>query len=214
MNLSGMTDYVLVDGFRGLDDFISGTLTRFKPPAGFWSKWKSYVEERMGRLILVRRADLSAPGTSLLAFYSQEAVAPPGVAWLIKVSDDEAKILSLWFNSSINLLQILLNRKETRGAFMQVDEYVLKKFRVPDLKKLSRNELKFLIRVFESVKDVEFPDILHQLKTKYPARIEIDKAFLKVLGYKGNADALLEGLYESLAREIETLKRLMREAAD
>jgi len=43
---------------------------------------------------------------------------------------------------------------------------------------------------FESVKDVEFPDILLQLKTEYPARMEIDKAFLKVLGYKGDADSL------------------------
>jgi len=67
---------------------------------------------------------------------------------------------------------------------------------------------------FESVKDVEFPDILLQLKTKYPARMEVDKAFLKVLGYKGDADSLLERLYKLLACEIETLKRLMKEAAD
>jgi len=214
IDLSGITDYVLVDRFPGLEKFISGTLAKFKPPEGFWSRWKKYVEERMGRLILVRRTDLSAAGTSLLAFYSPQPVAPPGVAWVIKAGDEEAKILSLWFNSTINILQILLNRKETRGAFMQVDEYVLKKFRVPDLKKLSKNELKILAKVFKSVKDVEFPSILYQLKAKYSPRRAIDKAFLRILGYRGDADSFLDKLYESLAREIETLKSLMAEGAD
>jgi type I restriction-modification system DNA methylase subunit len=214
IDLSGITDYVLVDRFPGLEKFMSGTLAKFKPPEGFWNRWKRYVEERMGRLILVRRTDLSAAGTSLLAFYSPQPLAPPGVAWVMKAGNEEAKILSLWFNSTINILQILLNRKETRGAFMQVDEYVLRKFRVPDLKKLSRDELKSLTEVFESVRSVEFPDILYQLKAKYPPRRTLDKVFLRILGYKGDTDSLLDRLYESLVHEIETLKSLMAERAD
>jgi hypothetical protein len=214
IDLSGITDYVLVDRFPGLEKFMSGTLAKFKPPEGFWNRWKRYVEERMGRLILVRRTDLSAAGTSLLAFYSPQPLAPPGVAWVMKAGDEEAKILSLWFNSTINILQILLNRKETRGAFMQVDEYVLKKFRVPDLKKLSKDELKSLTEVFESVRNVEFPNILYQLKAKYLPRKTLDKVFLRILGYKGDTDSLLDRLYESLVHEIETLKSLMAEGAD
>jgi hypothetical protein len=51
IDLSGIMDYVLVDRFPGLEKFMSGTLAKFKPPEGFWSKWKKYVEERMGQLI-------------------------------------------------------------------------------------------------------------------------------------------------------------------
>jgi hypothetical protein len=139
-------------------------------------------------------------------------VAPPGVAWVVRADDEEAKILSLWFNSTINVLQILLNRKETRGAFMQTDKYVLRKFLAPDLKKLSKDERKFLLETFESLKSVEFPSLLYQLKAKYPPRKTIDTAFLRILGYREDASSLLDRLYESLVREIEVLKSLMREA--
>jgi hypothetical protein len=214
MDITSITDYVVADEFCGLKEFISGTLRKFKPPTGFWSIWKNYVNERIGQLVLVRRVDLSAPGTSLLAFYSQKPVAPPGVAWLIKTtSDDEAKILSLWFNSTISILQILLNRKETRGAFMQIDEYVLKEFKIPDLRKFSEGELKTLLEIFEFVKDIEFTSILHQLKTRHQAREMIDKAFLRILGYEDNVDILLEKLHTSLVHEIEVLKKLMMEGA-
>lgn len=40
------------------------------------------------------------------------------------------------------------------------------------------------------------------------------KVLLKALGYGGDMNGLLERLYESLAREIRTLKGLMKEAAD
>ena len=213
IDLSGITDYVLVDRFRGFEKFVSGTLAKFNPPKSFWSRWREYVEERMGRLILVRRTNLSAAGTSLLAFYSSQPVVPPGVAWLIKAGDGEAKILSLWFNSTFNILQILLNRKETEGAFMQVDEYVLEEFRVPDLKKFSGDKLKSLREVFESVKDVEFPSILDQLRHKHPARKLIDRTWLEILGYGGDIDKFLNELYESLTNEIELLKAMMAEGA-
>jgi len=213
IDVSITLDYVVVNDFPDVKEFIAGVQTEFKPAAGFWNKWKIYVEDRMGHLAVVRRADISAPGTCLLAFYSSKQMAPPGLAWSVKANDDEAKILSLWFNSTINILQALLNRKETRGAFLQVDEYVLEKFYVPDLKKLSKYELKSILNTFESVKNVEFPSILDQLKHKHPARKLIDKTWLKILGYKGNVDEFLDGLYKSLANEIELLKKMMAEGS-
>jgi len=45
----------------------------------------------------------------------------------------------------------------------------------------------------------------------HPSRRLIDAAWLKVLGYKGDVDGLLDRLYDSLAKEIELLKKLMAE---
>ena len=76
---------------------------------------------------------------------------------------------------------------------------------------LSKSEFKRLLKVFKEVKEIRFPGILEQLRSKHPYRKHIDKAWLEILGYEGDADELLEGLYESLADEIELLKRIMKE---
>jgi len=156
---------------------------------------------------------LSAPGTSALAFYSSIEIAPTKLLWSLKLPDEHAKILALYLNSTINLLQILLLRAETRGAFAELSEYILGDFLVLDPSKLTSRERKHLVGIFDGIRDKDLPDLLYQLKHRYPARKEIDKAFLQLLGYKGDMDGLLNRLYESLAHEIETLKELMREGA-
>jgi hypothetical protein len=134
--------------------------------------------------------------------------------WCIReVEGEQAKILTLWLNSTLSLLQTLILRTETRGAWMKVHDYMLGEILVPDFDKLSRSELKHLMKVFETVKDVKFPSILDQLRSRYPSRKLIDAAWLKVLGYEGDIDSLLDELYASLANEIELLKKLMAEGA-
>jgi hypothetical protein len=58
---------------------------------------------------------------------------------------------------------------------------------------------------------MDFPSILDQLKTKFPARIDIDKAVFKALGFgEDEIDHILDYLYPALASEIEQLKKLMQ----
>jgi|Deesub1362B_J571_1020462.scaffolds.fasta_scaffold06979_2 hypothetical protein len=81
---------------------------------------------------------------------------------------------------------------------------------MPTFQKLNRKQL---LNTFKSLKNVEFPSILSQLKEKHPLRRKIDKIWLEILGYKGNKDQLLDHLYESLAKEIVILKEMMAEKA-
>jgi len=155
--------------------------------------------------------DLSAPHTNALAFYSSIDAAPTKMMWSLKVPDEEGKIIVTYLNSSFNLLQALLHRAETRGAFIGLSKYILNDFLVVDPSKLSSDEREILLDVFRKVKDVELPSILDQLRRKNQYRQVIDRAWLEILGYEGDADELLDGLYESLAYEIELLKKLMAE---
>jgi uncharacterized protein YeeX (DUF496 family) len=171
------------------------------------------VENRMGNVFVVRRLNLSAPRTYALAFYSSKPAAPVKLLWSVRASDENAKILCLFFNSSINLLQSLLQRSETEGAFIGLSKYILNEFLVIDPSKLSQSEKKCLLRIFDQVAQHEMPCLLDQLKLKYPERRKIDYAFLKILGYKGDINELLDRLYESLAEEIIILKKMMAEKA-
>jgi len=134
------------------------------------------------------------------------------VTWPVKIPrEKDSRILTLWFNSSLNILQSLLNRSETRGAFLEIGKYMLNKFLILDPQNLSKKEKNSLLDVFDNIKDVTFPSILDQLKTKFPARTEIDKAVLKVLGLADDEIAsILDYLYPALAKEIEQLKKLMQ----
>jgi len=68
-----------------------------------------------------------------------------------------------------------------------------------------------LFEAFDEVKYTDFPSILEQLKTKFPARLTIDKAILRVLGFGDDEiNRLLDYLYPALANEIQQLKTLMQ----
>jgi len=80
---------------------------------------------------------------------------------------------------------------------------------VPDPKKLTESERNRILDVFEKVRETEFPSIREQLKTGFHARKTIDMLWLKILGYKGSSEELLEKLYISLLNELEIIDRLM-----
>lgn len=209
IDVTNILDYVMTDNFEKSSHYFRVSSQRIRPPK--WAVWRQYVEDRLSNLAVVRRVDISATGTHALAFYSDENFAPPGLAWSIRIDPENAKILCLWFNSTINILQMLIQRKETRGAFLQLDEYVLEELNVVDITKMSNDDKKLILGTFEKVRNLTLPSILEQLKNMHSARLWIDKAWLRVLGYKGDADFFLAGLYKSVADEIELLKRLMSE---
>jgi len=168
------------------------------------------VEARLANLLISRRFDISSSGTIFLAYYSE--IPMVGVdMWSIQgISDDDAKILSLWFNSTLNLLALLIYRTETRGAWMKLHEYAMNEMQLLDPKKLKKYERDRLLQRFDTIKNVSFPSILEQLKGKFPPRVEIDRAVFRVLGFGDDEiDHILDYLYPALANEIEQLKKLM-----
>jgi type I restriction-modification system DNA methylase subunit len=214
IDVSNTSDYLILSWFDGIKDMAKVFLAD-KDLSGFKSTtveaWQKKFKTRKAHLLLSRRFDISAPGMCLFAFYSDEPLVGADM-WCVKsLSKDFTKILSLWFNSTLNVLQTLILRTETRGAWMVVHDYILGEMLIPNPSKLSESDLKYLLKVFSSLKDIKFPSVLEQLKGKHNARMLIDKAWLKILGYEGDMNSLLDRLYDSLAEEIELLRRLMAE---
>ncbi len=215
IDVTGDLDYIIVSPFPNDTNYFD----KVPPPAGplarpkNWAEWKKYVEGRLTNLALFRRGDISAPGTKILAYYSEKQYVPPGIAWAIKFPEkykDLVKLLALWFNSTLFLLQLLINRKETRGAFIQLDKYVLEEMMVPDPERIDPGIKKYLLYVFMQYAKMPLPSLLEQLKMKHPVRVAIDLAWLKTYGVE-NPEHILSNLYETVTKEIEALKRLMAE---
>jgi type I restriction-modification system DNA methylase subunit len=213
MDVSDDTDFAVVSRFAGDNNFFFKALVeKGSNLSNYVKKWRNYLESRKTNLLVSRRFDISAPNTMALAFFSDVALSPCKMFWAIQGTDkDNSKILALWFNSTINIAQILSKRAETRGAFMGLDEYILQEFLVPNPSRMTEQHRDQLLRVFEEHAKTKLPSIIGQLKTNNPVRRAIDLAILQALEIKGNHEELLDSAYASISRTIETLATLMKE---
>jgi len=209
MDVTSNLDYIVTRKFEEIKRFCKISIGT--EDIHFMQSWQKYVESRMGNLAVMRRFDISASGTDLMAFYSSTPMVAGVVTWPIYIpSDEDSKIIALWLNSSINVLQIILNRSETRGAFLEIGKYMLDEFSILDPKQLSKEEKSRLLDTFNVVKGVTFPSVLEQLRTRFPLRVEIDRAIFEIIGFSQNETMrILDFLYPALVNEIEKLKTMM-----
>jgi type I restriction-modification system DNA methylase subunit len=213
INVSDELDYAIVSRFPGDQHFfIKSMVEKGNNLSNYVKKWRQYIESRKTNLAVSRRFDISAPNTAALAFYSDKVLSPCKMLWSIQgLKDEDAKILSLWLNSTVNIAQILSRRAETRGAFMGLDEYILKEFLVLDPRDLTKEQRDQLVEIFDEHGKTKLPSILNQLRTKNPVRKKIDLAILQALHVKGDHEELLNAAYSSIETAIDTLATMMKE---
>ena len=209
MNISDSLDYVVVDRFKDAEQIFPSKKQAEKALQSI-SRWRKIVTFKESNVVVSRRFDLSARGTSLLAFYSKIPIFGIDM-WSVKgYNDEDAKIFSLWFNSTLNILQMVIYRTETRGAWMKLHEYQIRNSLMLNPKELTKKERTELLNLFDKIATREFPSIVAQLRDRSNLRVQIDKMILKILGYNDEeTESILSQLYADLTIEIEKLKTLM-----
>ena len=215
INIEDINDFFLIGEFPSILEFLSTSLSKEKSDIKleFIPRWVSHCEARLGNLFHTRRVNLSAPGTKLLSFYSSHNKTPSKLLWTLRnLNDDEAKILSLWYNSSIHLLQILLNRIETEGAFIEIGKYVFESLKIINIDKLGKFHRKLLLSVYKAIRNYEFPSLLEQLENHDRGRMIIDCAFLDIMGVteQSKNNQFAKNLQNALYKEINQLKIIMK----
>lgn len=217
-DITGTTDYVIIKTFGKFKEFLNAsdikTDERKQALKNVQNgRWEEFVREHSSKLALFYRVDITGPGTRNLAFYSEKKMFFGGSLWEIKVNDaTQNRLLCLWFNSTLFLFQVLTERKETRGGWIWLDNYVLGEFMMPNFSRLSKNEVEILLKAFDNYGGTSMPSLLKQLRENHPARNEIDRAFLQLLGMNvKEIDPFLSELYRVIAREINTLREVMAE---
>ena len=206
IDASKETDFVVVRDFRGSEDFFIGARQRYR---AILSTWERYVNERVGNLLILRRFPINAPGTIHLCYYASQPIAGPGMTWVATLSEKDAKILTLWFNSSIHLAQILKERIE--DVWLDIHKYILADMLVLDITCLTKQEKETLLRLFDEVKDVPFPSLIEQITEGFELRKKIDKTLLEILGFDDQeSEYLYSRLQEMLRHHFESLKEMSK----
>lgn len=169
-----------------------------------WAEVEKRSKNKFVNLFIARRFRLNSKNTSFIAFYSDEKMISADVFKIIpNVSKTEAKILCLYFNSIVNIIQILTNREATTGEYSTVRETDLLEFKIIDYKNLTKSDKDILVGLFDRLKIVKFPSFMDQIKDRFEGRIEIDQVIMKVLGFnRSQINEYLPKLYDLVLDEL------------
>lgn len=171
-----------------------------------WQEVQKRSQDKYVHLITSIKFDISSPNTSFLCFYSEEPFIQADVFKIfINVSKDDAKILCVFFNSIVGLIQFITHRQLTlAGGLCAIRESDLLEFFIINLDSITKNDRELILDIFKKFKSVEFPSIVDQLHQRFKARVELDEIVLKVLGYTNRQiNEILPTLYDTLISEIK-----------
>jgi uncharacterized protein with von Willebrand factor type A (vWA) domain len=96
-----------------------------------------------------------------------------------------------------------------------MEKFGLYKLPLPDFTRLTQEQRLMVDQTFERLSMAEFPSLLEQLETHYPARIALDDFCLHLLGFVDSEIRAKLGrlLREGAAEAIRALKQSMEGAA-
>ncbi len=197
-NLSNKEDFIVLSKFRNLHEVLPGITEKTL------MNWKRKVEERATNFLISSNFVLPAASLSALAFYSNNPIVGVDM-WSIRgLSNEEAKLQTLWFNSTLNLLQVYL--LGTLNTGMKINERALREFKFLNTEKLSDTQKIELSNLFREIGAAEMPGIRLQLEDKHPLRLKLDMTILRILGYKeAEAISILNQLYPLLFEEVKLM---------
>lgn len=151
--------------------------------------------------------DLRSDTTHFIGFVSPERIAPPWQFWCLKTKSlTDAKILGLWWNSTMHLAQLFLSRGRGMGTYGGWEKGDLEPLLVLDPSTLTETETRILLETYGKWATVGFPSLRRQLEEPYAGRLAIDRALCQALGVEPEAVGL-PGLYVELLGRIDRLGR-------
>ena len=166
------------------------------------------TQKKSSKLAFVRRFSLGGKSMSVCAIVSDEEFTPTQTMTIIThISTDDAKILALWLNSSLHILQMIVERVETEGAYMELPEWAMKELFIINPDSLTNIQRKKILEIYEKISNIEFPSLVQQLKEGFSSRDEIDQMFLDILEIK---DTKIKDIQNLVRKEIDDLRSLVK----
>jgi hypothetical protein len=206
-------DFVVVGRFSGDRQFWVT-----KNPNVMLSQRRKHVASRMGRVVLAGygNVNLIRPGTHHLAVLSNPRIAPTWTCWSLDMSNlDDAKIVTLWWNSVFNLLHLLGKKIDVGGGVVKWRYETLLDTPVLDSRKLSPRAKEKLIREFDRLSRSDFPSLVDQYSKRDVLRSDLDRAVGVALGYKvKELDAILNDAYVTVTDELSQVASMDRQDAE
>lgn len=174
---------------QSIRDYINWGLTRDLAirHSKFATKkpWYSFLYEQLkketffGNVFILRKIRLGTMGV-LAHFTSNKFPASKGF-YVLKNNSKFSKALTLWFNSSFFLKQLLNKRRSISNEWGELMISDLKELYCIDFSKIPESKLQQIEEVFDKFSKKNMSPVIQ----KNPYRVEVDKIFLKILDMPG-----------------------------
>jgi len=180
IDITKVHDYIITKNFNQFANILA--LSSWKGTFN-WELVRKKLVDKECFVAVQHRVRMNSPNTHLVAIYADIPFYTTHAFDIFRVEKDQAQILVLFLNSILGLLQLSNYSKETTGGYMEFMQSDLVSVKVPDIKRLSEEDLQLLTEFFERFRHVKLPSLIDQLKTQPTERKELDSIFLKILGF-------------------------------
>jgi len=167
--------------------------------------------ELADNVLLVRKNQLSSPGLYWVAFYSDNKVLGTTSGLLnMHIADNRVKkVLTIYLNSIIVLLQLIAFVAETRGAWVTLHGgQVWSHIHVPDIENLGNQKIKEASQLFTNISKLNVKPLFERIKEHDEIQKSIDMIALDLIGL-GDWKNRLDELYDAVANELMTMHKIL-----
>jgi len=172
-------DWIVIDRFENDEEFWQA-----KNINTILMKRKKHLDTRLGNIVMAGYGNfnLAAVGSSLIAVTSDELIAPTWTCWRLLCDNlDDAKILTLYLNSTFSIAKLIDISTEVGGTLRKWRKDRLLLMPVLDPKKLTESERISLLKLYGEISNKKLPSILTQLENGNNIRNKIDNKIAKIV---------------------------------
>jgi 16S rRNA G966 N2-methylase RsmD len=170
---------------------------------------KEAYNDFAGNVLLTRRIRLTSPNAYWTAFYSNNVVLGSQLPTIQVRNISHAKMLALYLNSTVCLLQLISFFAETEGAWVSLDhKRVWSLIHVPDLQNLSPSIVSKVLDLLSKVGKIKVDPLYERIKRKDQIQRSIDEIAFEMVGLNDWKDRLNQ-LYDAVTAELETMRKIL-----
>jgi predicted RNA methylase len=217
LDITGEEEYAIINSHAIPGNLlkIAGLVSRSKLEKASNDVKKAY-KDLAGNILLVRRAQLTSPNIYWLSFFSTNKIIGPSAPMICVATEslelDKSRILTLYLNSSITLIQLLAYAIETRGAWVALQgDQVWSHIHVPDMLDFSSRLVQSALNNFNEISKENVPPLYQRIREKHKFQRLIDQISLTMLGLSDWIGRLDE-IYDVILKELDVMQRILEES--
>jgi predicted RNA methylase len=177
---------------------------------------KQAYRDLAGNILLVRRVRLTSPNIYWLTFFSNNKIIGPSAPMICvsteKLGLDGTRLLALYLNSSIALLQLLAYAVETEGAWVALrGDQVWSHIHIPNVLGFSSNMMQSALNIFNKIGKVDVPPLYQRIREKHELQRQIDEMSLNMLGLTDWINKLDE-IYNAILKELDIMQEILEKS--
>jgi 16S rRNA G966 N2-methylase RsmD len=162
-----------------------------------------------GNALIARRVQLTSPGAYWLAFFSSNKILGSQLPSIQFKNYNEGKLLTLYWNSVITLIQLLSFVAESRGSWVSLDHNrVWLNIHVPNIDSLKNKLVQRALILFDKIGKADVKPLFWRIKEHNSIQREIDELALEMLGLE-HWRSRLDEIYNAVAKELETMHKIL-----